>query len=121
MNFRLVITEILLRDVRKARSHALAVQVSRFCHWRVFRDTERQLASADTQLQTRDDVGSRLGDQVAAADAHVDGPFGAKDGDIVGAEESDVYRHFADAGEETSLLTPEGEPGLLEQLAGQVA
>ena len=62
---------------------------------------------------------ARLFDQVAAGDAEVDGAFGAQDGNVVGAEERDVDRHVADAGEQAALLAAEAEAGFDQQLGGE--
>ena len=66
------------------------------------------------------ELGARFLDQVAAGDAQVDRAFGAEDGDVVGAEERDVDRHVADAGEQAPLLAAELEAGVDQQLGGQL-
>ena len=61
-----------------------------------------------------------FGHQVAAGDAHVDGPFGTQHGNVVGAQEGDVDRHLAAAGEQAALLAAKAQAGLFEQLAGHL-
>ena len=88
---------------------------------RIVGHAEGQLALADAQLQAREHVRAGFGQEVAAGDAHVDRAFGAEDGDVVGAEEGDIDRHLADAGEQAPLLAAKAQAGLLEQLGGLVA
>ena len=72
---------------------------------------ERQAAIAEAEREPRGDVDARFVDQVAAGDAQVDRPFGTEHGDVVGAEERDVDRHVAHAGEQAPLLAAKLEAG----------
>ncbi len=116
--FALCCSKKALRDVRKAGGHAAAVELGRGRDGAVLGHAHCQSAVADAQVEPVGQLGAAFGQQVAAGDAHVDGPLGTQHGNVLGAQKGDVDRHFAAAGEQAALLAAKAQAGLLEQLAG---
>ena len=104
-----------LGDVGKAGRHAVAGQAGGTGEPAILGHAQGQAAFADFQIQPVDQLGAALGDQIAAGDAHVDGPFGTQDGNVLGAQKGDVDRHFAATGEQAPLLPAETQAGLFQQ------
>src|SRR5262245_432006 len=112
MNAGPVPGEKVVRHAGEACGDAAAVQLARRSNLRVFRNANGQTAFADSEFQPGDDVDTGFGDQIAAGNAHVDGPLGTKYGDVFRPQKGDFDWHFADAGKETAFLAAKAEAGL---------
>jgi hypothetical protein len=98
-----VLAEVLLGDPRKTCGDPRAVQLGGATERAVVGHADRQTASADSQFHALEDVHAAFGNQVCAGHSHVDRPFGAKHGDVVGAQKRDLDGQVLTAGKQTAF------------------
>ena len=101
-----------LGDVGETRGDAAAGQVVGLLDVAVVGHADRQPPVAHPEREPVRELHAGFFNQIAARDAHVDGAFGTQHGNVVGAEERDIDRHVAHAGEQSALLPAEVEAGL---------